>query len=345
MVNVMDKGSEGRSNQKQPTKEKLCVDTDPIGSRPKSLGSPDTTISDDDFNRSLPSSPIADEKDEEGCLKRHLDVLGAPRGRPVAWAMTNPSGVMPIEPQPPERSCTRLGINGRGLPSSSAESPKNSHGLLSTVVGFVGRSTWTKTRDDEGSRIRTYVACLLISLPTLLVKGEKPNDSFPFKTNQELSRQSDKAMTTPRQPCSSGDQLTDDLDSEWSSLKSSLSALKNVVYEEDEGQETRPENIRVATGMIPLLKTGLSPRFPAPTVRTAFDGSIEFVWINGESLVTCCVQAEVKDQEIDITKSLPNQELIYRLLPYSPGDRLQEQAVVIVLQCYLGDAYPLQHKH
>lgn len=149
-----------------------------------------------------------------------------------------------------------------------------------------------------------------------------------------------REISEPR--CTSKDDI-EDPSSEWGQLKSSLSALKNVVYEEDEGQETRPENIRVATGMIPLLKTGLSPRFPVPTVRTAFDGSIEFVWINGESLVTCCVQAEVKDQEIDITKSLPNQELIYRLLPYSPGDRLQEQAVVIVLQCYLGDAYPPRH--
>jgi len=129
-------------------------------------------------------------------------------------------------------------------------------------------------------------------------------------------------------------------DDEWEKLGPSLDKLVDEVYEEDEGKEYRPDNIKVAKGMIPLLKAGLSPRFPAPIVRTAYDGSIEFVWINKESLVTCCVQAECKDDEIDILKHIPGHEPIYRLLPYSPGDRMQELVIVTVLQCYLGDAYP-----
>lgn len=232
----------------------------------------------------------------------------------------------------------RFSLKGEALsngPTSLPIAKQTDNPDLSPLSG----SSLSPTKGDEGSGVLALrFVWLLGSLPVL-------SDSEEKSRKPTFVRQPDKAMTTPRQPCSSGDQLTDDIDSEWSSLKSSLADLKNVVYEEDEGQETRPENIRVATGMIPLLKAGLSPRFPVPAVRTAFDGSIEFVWINGESLVTCCVQAEVKDNEIDITKSLPNQELIYRLLPYSPGDLLQEQAVVIVLQCYLGDAYPPQHKH
>ena len=332
MVNVMDKeDSEGRSNL---TKEKLCVDIGPIGSRHKSLGSPDTTISDDDFNRSLPSSPIADEKDEEGCLKRHLDVLGAPRGRPVAWAVTNPSGVMLIEP---ERSCTRPGINGRGLPSSLTESPKNSHGLLSTVVGFVGHSTWTKTRDDKESRILTHVTYLLISLPTLIVKEEKPNDSFPFKTNQELSRHPlEQTMT----PCSSDNQSADEK-TEWKALDEAIGKLTAETFEGDDGQERRPANVDAARKLLPLLKAHLKG-FPVPIARTEYDGCVDLVWINDKlgSVITCSIQMEEENEELDVSKYIPGQDPVYRLLSFSFGDHEKERAVIETIQGYLADGFP-----
>lgn len=125
----------------------------------------------------------------------------------------------------------------------------------------------------------------------------------------------------------------------WRDLEKELVELKDVIYEEDEGKETRPRNIEVAIGLIPLLENNLYPRFPVPTVRTSFDGSIEFVWIKDESLITCCIQAEIKGQEIDITKSMPNQKLVYRLLPYTPYNSIHVIYIVCVLQCYLGDVY------
>lgn len=125
----------------------------------------------------------------------------------------------------------------------------------------------------------------------------------------------------------------------WRDLERELIKLKDVIYEKDEGKDTRPRNIEVAIGLIPLLESNLYPRFPVPTVRTAFDGSIEFVWIKDESLITCCIQAEIKDNEIDITKSMPNQKLVYRLLPYTAYNSIHEIYIVCVLQCYLGDVY------
>jgi len=118
-------------------------------------------------------------------------------------------------------------------------------------------------------------------------------------------------------------------------LSSSIAELKNAKYEDDEGQEERPKNIEMALGLVPMLKEKMD-RFPIPTARTAYDGSVEIVWIHGESMVILCVQREAKDQEIDITKFIQDQDIVYRLLPYSPG---QEEEMLEVLERYLGDVF------
>lgn len=146
---------------------------------------------------------------------------------------------------------------------------------------------------------------------------------------------------------------------EWKKLEEAVHELSNEVfynyygneYSDDEGKEYRPENIKIALALLPVIKDMCGSVYSPPTVRTFSEGGVEFRWMKRDPLckVTCHISAEEK--LVDVSKCtgqikplgkgwnyLDFTDSVYTSFAFTLEDQSNKDKIKETLQSFLKDA-------
>lgn len=104
--------------------------------------------------------------------------------------------------------------------------------------------------------------------------------------------------------------------------------------EEDEGKESRPQNVDAAMQLVPVLSRWCKP---AQCVSTSPGGSITLEWIRDKDRVTCSVLMQAKDREVYIAKYPAHGDSVNRAFPFSVEDSTNHETIAKTLEEFLND--------
>lgn len=104
--------------------------------------------------------------------------------------------------------------------------------------------------------------------------------------------------------------------------------------EEDEGKESRPQNVDAAMQLVPVLSRWCKP---AQCVSTSPGGSITLEWIQDKDRVTCSVLMQAKDREVYIAKYPAHGDSVKRAFPFSAEDSTNHETIAKTLEGFIND--------